>query len=199
MMRDFTLLSNTLMRRWVIGAAAMTIFLSKDTTSIPQPKANFDLSDPNVYIPPGELTTDLIHQIASGPLRGSALEKRLDWFATHGELFPFSSWDGLVLQGFQVKHDATSLSSFSSSSEDGPVAYRGTIVLGPGLSETFVKHADFFFQMHRAGWDLYGYDLRSQGFSGGGYDKDIPGRIGHIDSIDDYTQDLVSAPPSLRS
>ena len=92
------------------------------------------------------------------------------------------------------------LERFSFPSADGRIALsavripatdpKGIVVMVGGRSESWLKYARLFRELHRAGQTVYAYDHRGQGLSPH-FVKDHP-QIGHIDDSSLYSVDLAS-------
>ncbi len=81
-----------------------------------------------------------------------------------------------------VKGVALSSVSFPSSNNDVAV-----IILG-GRTEAHIKYAEVFYDLRDWGYSLYSYDHRGQGFSERILKDNIQKQ--HVDSFDDYVEDL---------
>jgi lysophospholipase len=69
-------------------------------------------------------------------------------------------------------------------------AERGALVILPGKSESFLKYAELIYDLRASGYSLYLMDHRGTGLSGALLDDD-PGKT-HVESFDDYVQDLAT-------
>ena len=63
----------------------------------------------------------------------------------------------------------------------------GALVVLPGKSETYLKYAEFFYDLQELPLSLYSMDHRGMGFS----ERMLPDRLKmHVEHFDDYLQDL---------
>ena len=63
----------------------------------------------------------------------------------------------------------------------------GALVMLPGKSETYLKYAEFFYDLQELPLSLYSMDHRGMGFS----ERMLPDRLKmHVEHFDDYLQDL---------
>ncbi len=66
-------------------------------------------------------------------------------------------------------------------------AEKGAVVIVNGRNETFVKYCEVINELTAAGFSVYTFDHRGQGFSGR---QLTDPHKGHVDSFDDYVADL---------
>jgi lysophospholipase len=93
-------------------------------------------------------------------------------FLVSGERLGFTGEAGVELSGVWYQHPSS----------------RGTIVVVPGRSESWLKYGEVFFDLYEKGYSLFSYDHRGQGLSEHFVGKNP--QIGHIDSFANYTRDL---------
>lgn len=92
-------------------------------------------------------------------------------------------WQQQVIKGKLVVADGTSL--FYAYHK--PVQAKATIVIVTGRTEAIAKYQELYFELARLGYAVLGYDHRGQGQS----DRLLEDKqIGHVESFDDYVQDL---------
>ncbi len=93
-------------------------------------------------------------------------------FMDSGERFTFPAHDGIPLAGIRfVRPDA-----------------RATIVYVPGRSEAWIRGAETFYDLYQAGFNVFVYDHRGQGYSPRLVSKNP--QIGHVHWFSDYADDL---------
>jgi len=104
---------------------------------------------------------------------GGAYEAPLQWLS-RAELFAFRGHDNLTLQAYAMK---------------GANAELPVLVYCAGWTETTVKYAPFLQDLsERAGYSIFSFDFRGQGFSE--TTMDDGGRVTHIATFREYTADL---------
>jgi lysophospholipase len=65
----------------------------------------------------------------------------------------------------------------------------GALVILPGKSETYLKYAEFFYDLQDLPLSLYAMDHRGMGFS----DRPLPDRLKtHVERFDEYVEDLAT-------
>jgi len=106
---------------------------------------------------------------------GGEAGEDLEWFAKTAELFTFKGHDGLPLQGYYIPPKKNINTS-------------KVIIHCAGWSETTCKYANFLKILYEAGYPIYSFDMRGQGFSSAtGDDKGV---VTHVDNFSEYVDDL---------
>jgi len=97
-------------------------------------------------------------------------ETRVLPFYRSGRFGEFSGVDGLKIR------------TVTFDKKDGS----GALVILPGKSETYLKYAEFFYDLHELPLTLYAMDHRGMGFS----ERPLPDRLKmHVESFDHYIED----------
>jgi lysophospholipase len=88
-----------------------------------------------------------------------------------------------LTQDHFVSRDGVSLTYHAWEQENE----KGAIVFSSGLGETYVKYASVIATFFEAGYSVYSFDLRAQGFST--HQKEFPNVI-HVANFEEYAGDL---------
>ena len=96
----------------------------------------------------------------------------LPFIQTQGDRFSFQTKDGMELSAIRFKNPNSI----------------GTIVVVNGLSETWAKYGEVFYDLYQKGYSIYSYDHRGQGLSP--HLSHFNPEINYIHHFSDYIEDL---------
>jgi len=77
----------------------------------------------------------------------------------------------------------------------GPRPERGSIVILPGRSESALKYAETIFDLNAAGFRVYAFDHRGQGYSDRAKQRDA--HMGHVANFQHYVDDFATFHDSI--
>jgi len=122
----------------------------------------------------GSLTASKVAAF-SRSIKGGPYESSLSWLSENAEFFPVNGTKGVVLQGYKIWNK-------------NPAITDTALVFCAGWSETTLKYGHLLHDLHDAGYNIFSFDMRGQGFSQNTHWN--KGRVTHMTSIDDYVSDL---------